>query len=217
MKSKNKLCPVTQWNFGVIWIAVLASMSVCIPEDEKPYLPITSTPMVVFTPTQTLTAPTAYPALSTQEQMLSPTMDPDHWTFYPQAAHLTRGQVNMIKQAPDGAMWFMAGVGLTRFRDNVWTSYPINELFGLSERTRFAFTPDGDLWIGSEKGVFRFDGDTWTQYTIVDGLVSNDVTALDASSGWYCMDSSSRRDLNDTECPGDYCVPYIKLFNDAVQ
>ena len=25
------------------------------------------------------------------------------------------------------------------------------------------------------------------------------------------------RDLNDTECPGDYCVPYIKLFNEAVQ
>ena len=42
--------------------------------------------------------------------------------------------------------------------------------------------PKGWIWFGTDKGLFRFDGVTYNRYTTSEGLVSDQITALNSDS-----------------------------------
>lgn len=193
LQKKRCICLITWFIFGLVLMG-------CGAEGLLPHttssVGTTAAVTSISAATETVRIPTSLSAIPTATISVKPThlvevtskyckpgtlSKDDKLIFYRQAADLTRGQVVDIKQAPDGAMWFLAGGGLARFKNDSWTAYPIDELYHITPSTRMSITQDGDLWIGSHQGVFRYNGKSWAQFTQRDGLADSDILQLAAS------------------------------------
>jgi sugar lactone lactonase YvrE len=80
--------------------------------------------------------------------------------------------------APDGALWFGTGAGVSRFDGPTWITYTTDDGLADNDVRSIAVSPDGALWFGTRDGVSRFDGRTWTTYTTDDGLVDKIVKSI---------------------------------------
>lgn len=106
---------------------------------------------------------------------------PETWTHYTRgttAEELVDNQIYAIAVAPDGALWFGTGAGVSRFDGRTWTPYTTADGLAGSSVWAIAVAPNGALWFGTDGGVSRFDGRTWTSYTNADGLADDNVWAI---------------------------------------
>jgi signal transduction histidine kinase/ligand-binding sensor domain-containing protein len=83
---------------------------------------------------------------------------------------LPDNNVNVIRRAPDGNLWFGTQKGVARYNGHTCTVWTRKD--GLADNNVFdvAFSPGGDTWFGTANGLSRYDGKTFTSYTARDGL-----------------------------------------------
>lgn len=88
---------------------------------------------------------------------------------------LPNDHVNALYVDRQGALWIGMSNGLTRFHNNVWTTFRPSD--GLVHPDVRFITEDrqGALWIGTTNGLSRFKDGRFTNYTTGDGLSHNYV------------------------------------------
>ena len=96
--------------------------------------------------------------------------------------------ITSIVQAPDGAIWIGAGLGVGRFDGNTWTAYTVED--GLPDNSVSSVTvgPDGAVWIGTRSGPARFQEGEWTTFSVDNVPAGNSITsiAVDADGSlWF--------------------------------
>jgi ligand-binding sensor domain-containing protein len=111
--------------------------------------------------------------------------------------HMLDGFVLALTIDREGSVWVSSsGNELLRFSDNTWTSY-INPNYMFVGMTS---TPDGGIWGANVYGVSRFLNGEWTIFTTKDGLPSNAmyiVAATTEGKVWCAFDFS----LHDVDKP----------------
>ena len=84
--------------------------------------------------------------------------------------------VNVIRRAPDGALWFGTSSGVSRYDGEHLVRFTTED--GLPAGVCSIHEgPDGVLWFGTG-GVSRYDGETFVNFTTEDGLVHDAVHAI---------------------------------------
>ena len=113
------------------------------------------------------------------------------YTRYTVDDGLADNSVYSIAVAPDGALWFGTGKGVSRFDGETWTTHTASDGLAGNDVLSIGVAPDGALWFGTGKGVSRFDGETlraepqgeaWTTYTTDDGLGNDKVASIAVTS-----------------------------------
>ncbi|MCD6291369.1 MAG: AAA family ATPase, partial [Anaerolineae bacterium] len=67
---------------------------------------------------------------------------------------------------------------------------------------------DGDLWIGTVGGLSRYDGRSWQTYTRLNGLASNEVTAIaETDSGAFWLGTVSGLSWHQPE----HSAPWVRI------
>jgi streptogramin lyase len=122
-------------------------------------------------------APTVTPRPST----------PQCTTFTEVGDHLPANRLQSMTLAPDGTLWFVYSyTELAQYRPatNTWKVYPGSDRTAAHVFIKaFAITPDNMLWVAQQSGeVLSFDGTTWKHYTKDNGLLDNEVEAMDATT-----------------------------------
>ena len=99
------------------------------------------------------------------------------WHSFGQADGLAGGSVQVVHQAPDGAMWIGTQGGLSRY-DGYWVT-TFDAAAGLpSDNVLALASADDGLWIGTDAGLCRLSADSLACYDLDDGLPSRRVQAL---------------------------------------
>ena len=89
------------------------------------------------------------------------------------------GEVAVIAQAQDGAMWFGATNGIVRQSNGVARIFTENDGLPGNAVTSFLQTRAGDIWVGTISGLARFDGTRFQAFTEQShGLGGNYVRGL---------------------------------------
>ena len=105
--------------------------------------------------------------------------DGEDWFLY-QPPGLGKG-INVIRQAPDGKIFFGTNGDGTHFYDGEeWTNYKTNNSGIASDQiTAIAFDIDGKIWFGTkELGISVLDGEKWSDITTSSGLASLKIRAI---------------------------------------
>ena len=113
--------------------------------------------------------------------------------------------VKIIHESVDGTLWIGTYGGLSRFKDNVFTSFTAND--GLASNQVRSIYEDAEnvLWIGSyDGGLTRLKDGKFTRYTSNDGLFNDGVfQILEDERGNLWMSSNrgiyrvAKQQLND--------------------
>ena len=107
------------------------------------------------------------------------------WTTYTVSDGLASNNVMAIAIDDKGNKWLGTDNGISKFDGEVWTNY--ENPFGYSAHIgTIAIDKEGNIWFGGHSwggddfgaGVLKFDGNSWTKYDESDGLVSNNVWAI---------------------------------------
>ena len=102
---------------------------------------------------------------------------------------------------PDGSLLFSTNTSwpyLSRFDGQSWSQYapkggPVDNHFYTAD---IATAPDHSLWFATSGGVYRLKDGVWTNYTTQDGLASDQVLQVEATSDgalWFGTDSGLSR------------------------
>ncbi len=97
----------------------------------------------------------------------------------PNVIHVRRADsVESIAQAPDGALWLLTGIGLSRWDGTNCVNYGYAD--GLPADIQCMIVDQqGRVWLGThDRGVACFDGTSFVIYTTADGLAQNRVHAI---------------------------------------
>jgi ligand-binding sensor domain-containing protein len=116
-----------------------------------------------------------YPARAVPQGYGVAHFDGTSWQVYTATHGLAGDFVNDIAIATDGAVWFGARGGATRFDGETWTTYDINTILPVDDQPyneiqRIITTPGGLICCEIIGAVSCFDGKSWTAYTEADGL-----------------------------------------------
>ncbi|SEB50520.1 ligand-binding sensor domain-containing protein [Terriglobus roseus] len=84
----------------------------------------------------------------------------------------------VIHQAPDGAMLFGTGDGLTVTRDHVNHQLTVKDGLTTNDVRVILTDRKGDLWIGGYGGLTRLHGTQITRWTEKDGLPSDNIRSI---------------------------------------
>ena len=98
---------------------------------------------------------------------------------------LAGNRVSSVTAAPDGAIWFGAAGGVSRYDGRAWTTFTQDDGLPANEIRDILATPDGRIWVATPAGVARYDGRAWTTFNRVRSLFqlpSDDVRALAAGT-----------------------------------
>jgi ligand-binding sensor domain-containing protein len=103
----------------------------------------------------------------------------EDWTEYRIAADLTKSEIYMIAEAPDGNMWFGGSNGLVEFNEKDWIVHLSKASLHGRELSALAISSENKIWVGTERnGIMAYDGKEWKTYSSEDGLINNEVYAL---------------------------------------
>ncbi len=92
------------------------------------------------------------------------------------------GVVRMMYQDKSGNLWFATQNGLSRYDGTSLLYFDIqNERHKSSTVKTIVEDKEGVIWAGSSTGLIKFDGTYFTLYTENDGLLSNDIWALETT------------------------------------
>lgn len=103
------------------------------------------------------------------------------WQTYTVNDGLLSSNVSAVFLAQDGALWFGAENGVSRFRDGVWQSLTAKDGLPAGRVRTIQQTADGAIWFGGETGGLArrtADGVCCQTWTTAHGLASNDVRAI---------------------------------------
>ena len=92
---------------------------------------------------------------------------------------LCHEDVRAICVEDDGTVWIGTYWGISRFRNNQWTTF--NHMSGLPSPIINALDIDsaGNLWAGTYNGLGMYDGSTWTNYyTYNSGLPNSTINDI---------------------------------------
>lgn len=84
--------------------------------------------------------------------------------------------VDRVHLAPDGSLWFGSSRGLTRFRDNHWSTL---DLIADQDTAVTAMLNDfsGGVLVGTDQGLFRIEGEQSSRYAL-DGVSIRALTRV---------------------------------------
>ncbi|EAY30524.1 two-component system sensor histidine kinase/response regulator, hybrid, putative [Microscilla marina ATCC 23134] len=96
---------------------------------------------------------------------------------------LISNDVNVVKKAPDGALWIGTKTGLCRLKNGQITCFT-QAKDGLIHNncTQLEFDRYNRLWIGTLQGLSCFDGQSFINYSHKTGLIASDINCLFADS-----------------------------------
>ncbi len=115
--------------------------------------------------------------------------DGSTWTNYKTSDGLAYDNVSSVAIDKYGVKWFgMKDVetwrrqhvypGISSFDGTTWKTHynpgPIDNRILCID-----FEEDGTAWIGTENGLSSFDGSNWNSYKEIDGLLDNEITAIE--------------------------------------
>ncbi len=101
------------------------------------------------------------------------------WESFAVGEGLPSGYVLAITSAQDGALWFGADGGASRY-DGQWTSLAESDGLPAGRVRAIVQAPDGALWFATSSGLARRapDGSCCDRWTTAEGLPSNDIYTL---------------------------------------
>jgi signal transduction histidine kinase/CheY-like chemotaxis protein/ligand-binding sensor domain-containing protein len=104
------------------------------------------------------------------------------WSSYSHLNGLVDDSLACVFEAADGAMWFGANDGVSRFDGVLFSNFVRRKGMPDGRVTGIAQTPDGAMWFGTTAGLCRQDmkdgQPQFTTFTTAHGLPANAVTAL---------------------------------------
>jgi signal transduction histidine kinase/ligand-binding sensor domain-containing protein len=91
---------------------------------------------------------------------------------------LTRANITLVRQAPDGSLWVGTRNGLARRKNGVWQTW--NRKNGMPSLlvSAMAISPQGTVWVGTAAGLLRFDGDRPVLFNQQNGLPEETVASI---------------------------------------
>jgi len=117
--------------------------------------------------------------------------DGTEWTIHTDKDIMSNTMISAIAVDAEGIVW-IGTIHREGFREtkkiygtvswydsHTWNSHEVTLGADYNGVTSIAMHPDGDVWIGTLSGVLRYDGNIWTGYTVENGLLGEQVEALD--------------------------------------
>lgn len=128
-------------------------------------------------------SPSSTPTILVQIKTQTPTSIPEGWTIVDHHPLANQIQVMLLDSAGD--LWAGGPSGVTRW-DVKNHTHTIYTLYPESEKTHvysIAQTPNNNIWVGTfGSGLSRYDGKEWQIYSKEDGLPSDYINSVIATS-----------------------------------
>ena len=101
-----------------------------------------------------------------------------YWRTYDTTDGLACNMVLMTYQVPEGGLWIVTHLGISRFDGKTFSTFSLPGNF--PHKTMWPLLQDrnGHLWVNSHAGLARFDGSSFSTYSMQDGLPHPDVREI---------------------------------------
>jgi signal transduction histidine kinase/ligand-binding sensor domain-containing protein/CheY-like chemotaxis protein len=89
-----------------------------------------------------------------------------------------RKGIRALHEGPDGSIWIGGAYGLSRFKDNIITTYTDEDGLASNKVRYISSDKNGNLWIATDGGLNLFKDNQFTTYGIKDGLPDDHIRVV---------------------------------------